>query len=333
MTAASSVPTAPAAAMAAAVAADTWLRRFRALLVAVLGGTVAGIGALAFFTSFEAITAYARRSGGIAPEHAFAVPLLVDSFIVVATGADLWFATTAKQRRLWEVCWPKALLAGAAGVSFVLNIAHAGQHGWAARGVAAIPPAALVLGVELLMLVLRRATTIRTERLAAALTVPPEAAAEPEAQSVTLERSTRALPPAPGRRNSTPRSRRNPRGGTAAAEQPAAPPAEPQWRNTTGGTATPEPSSRYAQACAWVRAERAAGRHPTGTDVAAKFGISTGLGRRAIRDADAGVADAGARAAEPAHQPQPTDQALRLVGDRPAPYPASAPPAAQGGAP
>jgi hypothetical protein len=328
---ASAAPATHAAAMAAAVAADKWLTRFRAVLVAVLGGTVAGIGALAFYTSFEAITAYAKRSGGIAPQHAFAVPLLVDSFIVVATGADLWFTTTKHTRRLWEVCWPKALLAGAAGVSFVLNIAHAPSRDWAARGVAAIPPAALVLGVELLMLVLRRATTIRTERLAAALAVPPDPAAEPGATSVAVgrntptERNTPALPPR--RRNSTPRGRRNPRDGTPRAEQPAASQAEPPRRNGHGGTVGAEPPSRREQAKAWVWAERAAGRTPTGTDVARKFGISTGLGRRAIRDADA---DPGA---EPAHQPPLATEALRLVGDRSAPDPAAALPAAQGGEP
>ncbi len=284
---ASSVPAAPQTAVAAAVAADTWLRRFRAGLVALLGAAVASIGALAFYTSFEAITAYARRSGGIAPQHAWAVPLLVDSFIVVATGADLWFATTNKQRSgWWAAWWPKALLAGAAGVSFVLNVAHVQAGNWAARGVAAIPPAALVLGVELLMLVLRRATTIRTERLAAALVVPPEAGP----LAVTLERS------------SPPRGRRNRQGGTSGAEQP----------------------SRSAQAVAWVRAERTAGRRPTGTDVAAKFHISTGLGRRAIRDAD--------QAAEHADQPQ-SAEALRLVGDRSTPESEPAPglPAVQGG--
>jgi hypothetical protein len=152
-----------------AIAHDKWLSRFRTILVGILGGAVAGIGCLAFYTSFEAIKAYAERSGGIAPEHAWAVPLLVDSFIVVATGADLWFTTTKQKRRMWEVWWPKALLAAAAGVSFVLNVAHAQSGNWAARGVAAIPPAALVLGVELLMMVLRRATTIRAARLQAEL--------------------------------------------------------------------------------------------------------------------------------------------------------------------
>ena len=146
------------------VANDKWLTRFRTTLVAVLGATVLGIACLAFYTSFEAIRAYAVRSNGIAPEHGWAVPLLVDSFIVVATGADLWFTTTKVHRAWWEVWWPKLLLAGAAGVSFVLNVAHA-EHNWAARGVAAIPPAALVLGVELLMMVLRRATALRATRL------------------------------------------------------------------------------------------------------------------------------------------------------------------------
>jgi hypothetical protein len=157
------------------VANDRWLTRFRTTLVALLGATVLGIACLAFYTSFEAIRAYAVRSEGIAPEHGWAVPLLVDSFIVVATGADLWFTTTKVRRAWWEVWWPKLLLAAAAGVSFVLNVAHA-EHNWAARGVAAIPPAALVLGVELLMMVLRRATTLRANRLQAEAEAAQEAA-------------------------------------------------------------------------------------------------------------------------------------------------------------
>ncbi|HEX6674006.1 MAG TPA: DUF2637 domain-containing protein, partial [Actinomycetes bacterium] len=150
-----------------ALASDPWLLRFRTILVATLAAAVAGIASLAFYTSFEAIRAFAMRSDGIAPEHAWAIPLLVDSFIVVATGADLWFTTTGKYRAWWEVLWPKLLLATAASVSFVLNVAHA-EPTWAARGVAAIPPAALVLGVELLMMVLRRASNLRIARLQAA---------------------------------------------------------------------------------------------------------------------------------------------------------------------
>jgi hypothetical protein len=177
------------------VANDKWLTRFRTTLVAVLGAVVLGIACLAFYTSFEAIRAYAVRSQGIAPEHGWAVPLLVDSFIVVATGADLWFTTTKVHRAWWEIWWPKLLLAGAAGVSFVLNVAHA-EHTWAARGVAAIPPAALVLGVELLMMVLRRATTLRATRLQVEAEAAQEAAMTAPLQRIQIEAMRRPRPAA-----------------------------------------------------------------------------------------------------------------------------------------
>jgi hypothetical protein len=149
-------------------AADAWLQRFQAALVAIMAAVAGGVGAVAFFTSFEAIKSYAKTSGGITPEHAWAIPLLVDSFIVVATGADLWLGVHQAQRAWWEVAWPKALLGGAAAVSFVLNVAHAQAGDWPARGVAAIPPAALVLSVELLVMIVRRAAIARTHRLATA---------------------------------------------------------------------------------------------------------------------------------------------------------------------
>jgi hypothetical protein len=196
------------------------LSRFRTILVAILGCTVAGIGSLAFYTSFEAIKAYAERSGGISPQHAWAVPLLVDSFIVVATGADLWFTTTKQKRRVWEIWWPKALLAGAAGVSFILNVAHAESGHWAARGVAAIPPAALILGVELLMMVLRRATTIRAARL------------EAEIDKQQLELAALQSPPAPVRAEIT-RKPRRPRREIPVPAATAQPPVEEERQPDT----------------------------------------------------------------------------------------------------
>ncbi|HEV3400074.1 MAG TPA: DUF2637 domain-containing protein, partial [Actinomycetes bacterium] len=176
------------------VATDKWLTRFRTILVAVLGATVLGIACLAFYTSFEAIRDYAVRSNGIAPEHGWAVPLMVDSFIVVALGADLWFTTTKARRAWWEVWWPKLLLAGAAGVSFVLNVAHA-EPTVAARGVALIPPAALVLGVELLMMVLRRATTLRATRLQVEAEAAQEAAMTAPLARIQIEAMRRPRRP------------------------------------------------------------------------------------------------------------------------------------------
>ncbi len=149
-------------------AADAWLRRFQAAVVSIMAAAAVGVGAVAFFTSFEAIKSYAKTSGGITPAHAWAVPLLVDSFIVIATGAELWLGVHPARRAWWELAWPRALLAGAAAVSFVLNVAHAKAGDWPARGVAAIPPAALVLSVELLVMIARRAAIARTHRLTAA---------------------------------------------------------------------------------------------------------------------------------------------------------------------
>src|SRR6266508_2724408 len=148
-------------------AADAWLRRFQAAVITIMAAVTLGVGAVAFFTSFEAIRAYATTSGGITPAHAWAIPLLVDSFIVIATGAELWLGVHPARRAWWELAWPRALLAAAA-VSFVLNVAHAKAGDWPARGVAAIPPAALVLSVELLVMIARRAAIARTHRLTTA---------------------------------------------------------------------------------------------------------------------------------------------------------------------
>ena len=241
----------------AAVQMDPWLDRFRAILVGLLGAVVAGIASLAFYTSFEAIKAFAMRSDGIAPEHAWAIPLLVDSFIVVATAADLWFVVTRRRRAWWEVLWPKVLLASAASVSFVLNVAHA-EPTLAARGVAAIPPAALVLGVELFMMVLRRATRLRAARVqlaheaayAEGLTASPRSvgsltrweAAEVPAAEPTAGRDFRLdlpavaeLTPADGRTASEPGRARTDVFGKGEAEPPARtpPPAELPRRKVT----------------------------------------------------------------------------------------------------
>jgi Protein of unknown function (DUF2637) len=216
-----------------AIANDIWLTRFRTTLVAVLGATVMGIACLAFYTSFEAIRSYAVRSQGIAPEHGWAVPLLVDSFIVVALGADLWFTTTRTRRPWWEQWWPKLLLAAAAGVSFVLNVAHA-EPTWAARGVAAIPPAALVLGVELLMMVLRRATMLRAARLQAEMEAEQAAAMEAPLSRLQIEAIRRPRPAVDELTSTGARpTRAEPRAG--ALPRPAAPAAQPA-RPSAGGT-------------------------------------------------------------------------------------------------
>jgi DNA-binding NarL/FixJ family response regulator len=168
-------PTAPASPVAV-VFTDTVLRRFLFGVVLVMTAVVCGVAAAAFWTSFEAIRAFAERSGGINPEHAWLAPLLVDSFIFVASAADLWCSATGASRSaegVWQraVTWlPKALLGVAAGGSFALNIAHAPTH-LGARVVAALAPAALVLTFEILMMIVRRAVAARVTRLSATAAV------------------------------------------------------------------------------------------------------------------------------------------------------------------
>jgi hypothetical protein len=163
-------PPSMAAPRAAVVFTDVVLRRFLTGVILVMTAVVLGVAGAAFFTSFEAIRDFAERSGGIRAEHAWLVPLLVDSFIFISSAADLWFTVTGAARSVdgWAqrtIIWsPKLLLALAASGSFALNIAHA-EPTWAARGVAAIPPIALVLTFEILLAVIRRAAAARIARL------------------------------------------------------------------------------------------------------------------------------------------------------------------------
>jgi hypothetical protein len=161
---------------------------------------------------------------------------------VVATGADLWFTTTKARRPWWEQWWPKLLLGIAAGVSFVLNVAHA-EPTWAARGVAAIPPAALVLGVELLMMVLRRATMLRAARLQAEFEAEQAAAMEAPLSRLQIEAIRRPRPAIDELTSTGARpTRAEPRAG--ALPRPAAPAAQPT-RPSAGGT---RPAERPAPA-------------------------------------------------------------------------------------
>jgi Protein of unknown function (DUF2637) len=255
-------------------AADAWLRRFQAAIVTSMAVVAGAVGAVAFFTSFEAIKAYASTSRGIAAEHAWAVPLLVDSFIVMATGADLWLSA-ARSRRWWEVSWPKLLLAGAAGVSFVLNVAHAGAGAWPARGVAAIPPAALVLSVELLVMIVRRAAMARIARLSVPATIAPQAttAAWGDQTTPTLAGGAGDRPALPATTATTqPPDRSHDHARPARGDQPA--PAPPGA--TTGDH--PDGGATYQR----VR-ELHLGGMTIAAEIARELGISASYAQRTLR--------------------------------------------------
>jgi Protein of unknown function (DUF2637) len=267
-------------------AADAWLQRFQAALVAIMAAVAGAVGAVAFYTSFEAIKSYAKTSGGIAPEHAWAIPLLVDSFIVVATGADLWLGVHQAQRAWWELAWPKALLGGAAMVSFVLNVAHAQAGDWPARGVAAIPPAALVLSVELLVMIVRRAAIARTTRLATATqtsaaettvvvrgdqatTMVAPAGDRPALEATKGDRHTRA-----NHRPATNRTGDHP--ATATSDQPRTTAAQATAGNTTSDNANG--GATYQR----VR-DLYLGGVTVAAEIARQLGISASYAQRTLR--------------------------------------------------
>lgn len=119
---------------------------------------VLAIAMLAFAVSFEAIRDYAVSVGAVSRELGWIVPLLVDTFIVVASLA-IWLRSLDGER-----AWlPMSMLIVASVVSLVLNVAHA-PHRFSAQAVAAIPPAALIASVHVVMAELRRSVQRRQKQ-------------------------------------------------------------------------------------------------------------------------------------------------------------------------
>jgi Protein of unknown function (DUF2637) len=139
---------------------------FGGLVVVIIVGALF-VDALAFWVSFSSIRVTAIRSGAFTPSNAWALPLLVDTLILVATCAELWLISKQKLS-VFEVLGPKALLGAAAITSFVLNMVHVGASNQFGRNVAMIAPLVLVLAIETLTLIARRAIRARVHRLASA---------------------------------------------------------------------------------------------------------------------------------------------------------------------
>jgi Protein of unknown function (DUF2637) len=160
-------------------------------LTAVLVLSIAG---LAFMVSFEAIREYAARSGAVSPALAWIIPLLVDTFIIVAS-LSIWLRSLSGERSFFG----SALLISAACGSLLLNIAHAPEN-ISARAVAVIPPAALIASFHVVMGELRRAYRRRLEKeeaeLAARIAAEAEAGGDelPGRTTVTAERYELAPP-------------------------------------------------------------------------------------------------------------------------------------------
>jgi hypothetical protein len=128
----------------------------RAALMWAASALVFAVAALAFVVSFEAISDFAVQVGAFPHGLRYCAPLLVDSFTAAATLVILWLSLTGHPiATAWDAWYAWALIAAATCVSVAINVAHAPPTD-AARLVAAVPPIALLLAVELLMILARR---------------------------------------------------------------------------------------------------------------------------------------------------------------------------------
>jgi hypothetical protein len=111
---------------------------------------VGAIAAIAFAVSFEAISQYAVAVGAFPRLLRYCAPLLVDAFTVAAGLVIL-----ARARDGVRAVYAWSLVAVASGVSVALNVAHAPDQ-LPAQLVAALPPAALLASLELVLSEARR---------------------------------------------------------------------------------------------------------------------------------------------------------------------------------
>jgi hypothetical protein len=128
-------------------------------MTAILG--VATVAATAAVISFSHVQALARTAGE--PElTAWLLPLSIDGAIAAAAAVVL--ADSKAGRRTTFLTW--LMLALGLAASLAANIASA-QPTWTARAVAAWPPIALALGIEVLASMSRRSGPMATARPAA----------------------------------------------------------------------------------------------------------------------------------------------------------------------
>lgn len=153
-------------------------------MTAILG--VATVAATAAVISFSHVQALARTAGE--PElTAWLLPLSIDGAIAAAAAVVL--ADSKAGRRTTPLTW--LMLALGLAASLAANIASA-QPTWTARAVAAWPPIALALGIEVLASMSRRSGPVAPAR--------PEAATSEQTeprQASSRSVATPTCPPAP----------------------------------------------------------------------------------------------------------------------------------------
>jgi len=183
----------------AAPLASPRLQRVRVALVATVAGLAAFVAIIAYLVSFEAISAYVATIGAMPHWLRWCGPLLIDTFITIATAFLLWLALSgARLAREQDAWFAWLLIAVATAASAYLNAAHAPDRA-DARLVAGSVPVALLASVHLLVRLMVRLLTLHTTSSGATgTTAQVDAASAPPTRRTTS--ATRAISPRQSRR-------------------------------------------------------------------------------------------------------------------------------------
>ncbi len=172
--------------------ANPRLDRVRVALVICVATLAAVVAAIAYLVSFEAISAYVAHIGAMPRWLRWCGPLLIDTFITIATAFLLWLALSGARLASEHDAWFAWLLIATSTVaSAYLNAAHAPDR-WDARLVAGSVPVALLASVHLLVRLMVRLLTLQTTSATSATT---PAAASPPKRRDSASTGARAISP------------------------------------------------------------------------------------------------------------------------------------------
>jgi hypothetical protein len=179
---------------------------------------VGAVTALAFAQSFHALRGFAEAHGVVPAGWGWMFAATIDGFVLAALLTSLSLSLQEDRGAApWAV---RALAVTAAAISLVFNLQHvpAGMARWGA----AVPPVAVLAGLEVLLLQVRRAVT----RQGGAAPLPPAAATaaasvQPAWHAAAIEQPDALVLPAHG----APEPRRTPTGRKQHQH-----PASPKWK-------------------------------------------------------------------------------------------------------
>jgi hypothetical protein len=159
------------------------------------------VAAIAYLVSFEAISAYVAHIGAMPSWLRWCGPLLIDTFITIATAFLLWLVLSGAHLASEHDAWFARLLITVATIaSAYLSAAHAPDR-WDARLVAGSVPVALLASVHLLVRLMVRLLTLHTtSATGAAQEQTDDRASAPPARHASATTATRAISPRQSRR-------------------------------------------------------------------------------------------------------------------------------------